>query len=255
MRPEAFWDEFLEALEQTLATGATRESYQLLVQARLWQTWVRRPQTDVTLFDVREWARHFEGAGWGRLELLQDFDQPRRGDPWLLDLFCRAVLSTLAAGSLRIDGDREFLHFTSPPGFPSPAMKGPLLRRLGWSLALEWREGGVTVPCPEPILSGSSPVDLEALRRTTLNDPEFECELIHTFLAEGQRQFDNLSLRYATNLLHSFKGSAAMVGAHKLTEMLAAEEKQPDPTHLVLLKNEFEAVRDYLQHRLLELNS
>lgn len=256
MGPEVFWDDFLDSLEHELESApGTTELRSLLLQGRLWQSWMRHTQPRVESFAVTEWIERMESLGWGRIEAESTFSEPRQGDPWMLELLCRALLSNLGSASLRLEADPKALWLRSPQGWPPPTLKGPLLRRLSWSLSLEWHEDGVKVPFPVLPPTGSGAVDLEALRRTTLDDPEFERELIETFLAEGQRQLDSLGLRYATNVLHSFRGSAAMVGAYPLVEMLACEERLPEPGHLPQLKKEFEAVRQCLERRLSELTS
>lgn len=256
MKAEVFWDDFLDALESALEPDPEALSLrELYVQGRLWQSWCKRPQRAPEHFQPNDWASNFMRSGLGKLELDADLSVPRKGDPWLLELLCRSLLALSPAGSLHLSGDPLALWLRPPPGLPMPTMKGPLLQRLSWSLSLEWTPEGIRVPCPLAMESTASAVDFDSLRRTTMDDPEFERELIETFLSEGRHQLESLQLRYASNILHSFRGSASMVGARKLTELLAAQEKQPDPAQLGHLQKEFEAVSDCLRHRLQQLHA
>lgn len=111
-------------------------------------------------------------------------------------------------------------------------------------------------PAPVPPTPAPPPsVDRETLRRAGMNDPEFEAELLESFLAETEGMLSKMpgcppdEIR---SLAHSLKGTAAMLGAFALAELASRLENEGDASQPSLIQDveqEFRNVKSELQTR------
>lgn len=236
---QAFWNRLLTALEQG------EESRALARQGRLWMAFEDRGEREFDLFD---WAESLRQEHYFDLQLDKQLQAVRRGRPEAMALLLRA-LGGDHPPTVRVSGDTQQLCLDAPGLAVQP---GPLAVTLAELLGARLDQGHLfCCPCPELARSvGPPPVDVETLARSTMGDAEFERELIETFLAEGHRQFASLSRNYVAPTLHSLKGSAAMVGALRLADLLDEQEHALDKQRLPVLEAEFARVVDWLQAHL-----
>lgn len=233
-----FWDLLLTALEE----GA--EPRWLARQGRWWLSYREIDESDFDLFD---WAQSLREDGF-EVELSPVLLAGRRGQPEAMRLLLRCLCNGQYP-ALNVSGDGASLCL-SAAGFA--AQVGPLAVTLAERLNAQLGgEDGHLFSCPCPsTTTGPAPVDRETLVRSTMGDTEFEKELIETFLEEGRRQFASLSRNYAAPTLHSLKGSAAMVGALRLADLLGEQEHALEKQRLPLLQAEFARVVEWLEGHL-----
>ncbi|MBS2039426.1 Hpt domain-containing protein [bacterium] len=253
--PIEVWEELWAGLEGRLQAPLDLDELAWLARQGRWACEFSRRNGGPQVFDLREWAgdlarRHglqlsvrsgLAGLRWGDLFALEYL---------LLSLCWRAFGVRVPA--LCLEGNEAEIWVTAAAEPGDAWLAGPFLSYL---LGLvRGSTGGAELfrcPCPaqEPEMMGT-PVDLEALHRSCMDDEEFEQELIETFTAEGRRQLASLSINFSSHTLHSLKGSAAMVGATRLASMLGEQEKALDKDQLPELEAEFNRVLAFLQLRL-----
>lgn len=90
-------------------------------------------------------------------------------------------------------------------------------------------------------------VDRAMLAQGSLNDPDFERELIMTFLIEGRQQLSALKKNCTSSNAHAFKGNAAVMGATQLAVLLQQMEQFPDPAGLPEIEAEYQRVEAWLR--------
>ena len=226
-----------------------------LAQQGQWACEFSRRDGGPQLFDLQVWARHLADRHDLRLQLREGLATLRWGQPQALEYLLLA-LCWRAFGQpfppLQLDGDDGELAFQAPQNVSDELLRGPLVSHLLGQVSGRVGERDL-LRCPclaqQKEMIGA-PVDLEALNRSCMDDAEFERELIETFTAEGRRQLASLGLNYTSHTLHSLKGSAAMVGALRLAEMLGEQEKALQKDQLSELEAEFNRVVAFLQSRL-----
>jgi DNA-binding response OmpR family regulator len=99
----------------------------------------------------------------------------------------------------------------------------------------------------QPAVSESRPsVDLEVLRRSSMNDLEFERELIEVFLQEAKFQLETLGRDGNPKSAHNLKGSAKVVGAIALAELLTRLERGFEPAVFEETERELERVSAWM---------
>ncbi|MBN9416267.1 MAG: Hpt domain-containing protein [Candidatus Eremiobacteraeota bacterium] len=259
--PLEVWEELWSDLDRGLQEPASLSELRWLArQGNLACEFARRdggPQ----LFEVQAWA---VDVGRRRGLLLQPREglvSLRWGHPQALE-YLLVALNWQAFGetppsisiAISIEGDDSELVFLSTLPQGRERVRGPLVDYLAAQVGARFSPGELfRCPClaQQQEMVGS-PVDLDALNRSCMDDAEFERELIETFTAEGRRQLGSLALNYSSHTLHSLKGSAGMVGAMRLAEMLGQQEKALEKEHLPELEAEFNRVVAFLQSRLLQ---
>lgn len=207
------------------------------------------------LFDLQVWARDLGQRHGLQLQLADGLAALRWGYPQALEFLVLALCWRGFAGTLpplRVDGDASEIAFETSTTPSQESLGGPLVTYLLAEVGGRLGERQL-LRCPclaqQPEMVGA-PVDLEALNRSCMDDLEFERELIETFTAEGRRQLAGLALNYSSHTLHSLKGSAGMVGALRLAELLGEQEKALQKDQLPELEAEFNRVVAFLQSRL-----
>lgn len=247
--------ELWEELWSRLRDGPQNAEMLWLVQQGNWACEFARRDGGPQLFDLPVWARDVAGRQGLRLQLREGLEPLRWGHPQALEYLLLAICWR-AFGEpfpvLQVDGDASELTFEAAQPPAERNLKGPLVAYLLGQVSGRLGE--------QPLLRCScfaqqaemvgTPVDLEALNRSCMDDSEFERELIETFTAEGRRQLLSLALNYSSHTLHSLKGSAGMVGAMRLAEMLGEQEKALEKDQLPELEAEFNRVVAFLQSRL-----
>ena len=234
----SFWDDFLTQVEQAVAQNLPIQSIgPWLAQGRLWSEWQELDwDGGLAFFEVQPWAQKFgvEVGLQGR----------RKGYPQALEILLRALL--LESSPLKIGGDERNLWFECQYSEASGLILRHLLTRLEGHCV---PPNKVVLPWPvEP--QGDSSVDLDILARSSLDDREFEGELIRTFLTEAERQLESLRLNFSARTLHSLKGSASMMGALPLAGLIDQQERLMQPESLPRLQAEFDRVARVLRGRL-----
>ena len=249
-----FWERLLDAWERSLDEGVAEPALRWLVlQGRWWHQYESSPERVID-FDLHEWAEQVRQTCYFEVHLDPALAGQRRGQPeamlLLVRTLCRASLGQRAV-DLQVEGDQDHLAFRVVGGAVEHGpLADQLVERLGATLGL-----GTPLlfrcPCPAgSFLSSGAPIDLNTLQLSTMNDRDFERELITTFLAEGRRQFSSLAQNYSVSTLHSLKGSAAMVGAVPLARLLDEQEHALDSRRLPDLEAEFKRVVSWLEQRL-----
>lgn len=246
----SFWDEWLDELDRQPDMDAVRRLSQ---GARLFQSLALAP-TGAAPFDLEEWAR-----GWSRrwrLELTVAPGTPlrREGQAEYLAALLRALCwEQFPSGCppLQVTGDQSEIRVVCAQESRWVPRPGVLVSTLADLLPVQLgRDGSWLFRCNCPSLETAAAlpeaVDLDTLQRSTMDDPEFEDELIDAFLEEGTRQMEHLGRDYNSRTLHSLKGSANMVGALTLAGQLGEQEHRLELAQLPALKQEFERVRAWL---------
>ena len=255
--PLELWEELWAALDRELARHAPVEDLGWLVRQGRWACEYARRAGGLQLFDASAWASEMGARHGLEIHLAPGDERWRWGDPVALEYLVVALCWRAygcQAPALQFAGDLSEVCIQGPANPDDLLLSGPLVSHLMGQLAArpgDSMEEMFRCPCPArqtELLS--SPVDLEALNRSCMDDAEFERELVDTFAAEGQRQLAGLALKYTSHILHSLKGSAAMVGALRLAELLDEQEKTLQKDHLPILQAEFKRVVDFLQARL-----
>lgn len=249
------WEELWAGVEEGLQEPLSRPDLHWLARQGRWACEFSRRDGGPQLFDLQVWARDMGRRHGLRLELVEGLDVLRWGHPQALE-FLLLALCWRAFGesppTLRLDGDPAEISFEVAQTVGEARLRGPLVHHLLALLGARIAEKPL-LRCPclaqQPEMVGA-PVDLEALNRSCMDDAEFERELIETFTAEGRRQLAGLALNYSSQTLHSLKGSAGMVGALRLAEMLGEQEKALQKDQLPELEAEFNRVVAFLQSRL-----
>jgi HPt (histidine-containing phosphotransfer) domain-containing protein len=112
--------------------------------------------------------------------------------------------------------------------------------------------------------SQERPVEIEQIREVADGDPEFERELIETFLTDSEEQIQSLEVALREKdadeirvRAHTIKGSSANAGAKRLQEVACEMERIGSSNELEeaeavfsLLRAAFEQAREYLQAHL-----
>ena len=255
--PLELWEELWAALECKLATHAPVEELGWLVRQGRWACEYARRARGPELFDASAWASQIGARHGLEIHLAPGVECRRWGYPVALE-YLLVALCWRSHGSqtpaLQLAGDLSEVCIQGPANPDDLLLSGPLVSHLMSHLAARFgdsMEEMFRCPCPaRQTKLLSSPVDLEAFNRSCMDDTEFERELIDTFTAEGQRQLAGLATNYTAHVLHSLKGSAGMIGALRLAELLGEQEKALQKDQLPVLQAEFERVVDFLQARL-----
>ena len=115
-------------------------------------------------------------------------------------------------------------------------------------------------PTPVPPTPARPPsVDLETLRRAGMSDPEFEAELVASFLVESEGILGKMPgclPGEVRKLAHSLKGSAAMLGAFALAELASRLENESDASQPSLIhdvEQEFRNVKSELNRKATQI--
>lgn len=249
------WEELWADLEGGLNEAADLKELRWLARQGNWACEFSRRNGGPQLFELQAWAADLGRRRGLLIQPLEGLAPLRFGHPQALEYLLLALNWRVfgeKAPPVAIEGDDAELVFISASPNGSERARGPLVDYLTAQVGGRFVEGGLfRCPClaQQQEMVGS-PVDLEALNRSCMDDAEFERELIETFTAEGRRQLASLALNYTSHTLHSLKGSAGMVGALRLAEMLGQQEKALDKAQLPELEAEFHRVVAFLQSRL-----
>lgn len=251
--PIELWDELWRAVESRLPEPPGELAW--LARQGRWACEFCRHHGGAQVFDLVEWAADLARRHGLRIRLRPGIAALRWGDLLALEYLLVAICWRaygVRVPELTLEGDDWEIWLTAAQAPEDEGLTGPFLNHLMGLLKASVGGGELfRCPCPaqQPEMIGS-PVDLDALNRSCMDDEEFEQELIETFTAEGRRQFASLAINYSAHTLHSLKGSAAMVGALRLSAMLDEQEKSLDKEQLPELEAEFHRVLAFLQSRL-----
>lgn len=253
--PLEVWEELWAGVKGGLQEPVSLPELRWLARQGGWACELSRRDGGQQLFDLQVWARDVGRRHGLQLRLGEGLAVLRWGHPQALEYLLLALCWRAFGQSvppLSIEGDPAELSFAASETVGEVPGEGPLvlylLARVGARLGENYL---FRCPCmaQQAEMTGA-PVDLEALNRSCMDDPEFERELIETFTAEGRRQLAGLALNYTSHTLHSLKGSAGMVGALRLAELLGEQEKALQKDQLPELEAEFNRVVAFLQSRL-----
>ena len=255
--PLELWEQLWAALEAELAQHGPIQELTWLARQGRWACEFARRAGGPQLFDASAWASELGVRHGLVIHLAPGVERSRWGDPVALE-YLTLALCWRAYGSrapaLHLGGDQAELCVEGPANPDDLLLSGPLVSHLMSQLSARSGDSMQEMfrcPCPAQRKEmATPPVDLEALNRSCMDDAEFERELIETFTAEGQRQLAGLALNYTSHILHSLKGSAGMVGAMRLAELLGEQEKALQKDQLPVLEAEFKRVVEFLQARL-----
>jgi HPt (histidine-containing phosphotransfer) domain-containing protein len=248
----------LEVWEQLwggLRAGPHDQEKAWFVEQGNWACEFARRDGGPQLFDLEVWAQDLGRIHGLRVQIQEGLPRLRWGHPQALEYLLLAVCWRafgLSVPTLKLGGDDCELTFQAPGRIAEEQVAGPFVAYLlGLVAGRLCEQELLRCPClaQQQEMVGT-PVDVEALNRSCMDDAEFERELIETFTAEGHRQLAGLALNYNSHTLHSLKGSAGMVGALRLAEMLGEQEKALQKEQLPELEAEFNRVVAFLQSRL-----
>lgn len=252
--PLEVWEELWAGVQGSLQEPVSLPNLRWLARQGRWACEFSRRDGGQQLFDLQVWAKDVSLRHGLQVRLVEGLALLRWGQPqaleYLLVALCRRAFGE-SVPPLLIDGDPAELFFEASETAVQAQVNGPLVLYLLAQLGARLDDKQLfCCPCPaQQAEMAGTPVDLEALNRSCMDDAEFERELIETFTAEGRRQLAGLALNYTAHTLHSLKGSAGMVGAMRLAELLGEQEKALQKDQLPELEAEFNRVVAFLQSR------